>query len=180
MKRNPLTLKYIITISVSVLLTFFFHELAHLLMGQSLGYEMVMDLNSVNLKKGQSYYSNWHRQLVSAAGPIFTIIQAIFFLIIINKTKKILLYPFLFTAALMRFMATIISAITIANDEARISEWLGIGKMTLPIIVTLLLITFCIKTTKSIKLNWKFNLITFLITSVNITALVYLNQYFFK
>ncbi|WP_290701128.1 hypothetical protein [Lacinutrix sp.] len=176
--KYKINLKYTAICNIAVLLTFFFHEGAHFIMGEILGYDMWMNLNSANIANGGNYSNEWENQLVSAAGPLFTIAQAILFFIIINKSTKLNWYPFLFVTALMRSFAAVISATIMANDEARVSEWLGIGKMTLPIIVSVFLIGLLIKTSRKQKISWKFNLITFLLISINIIALVYINQYY--
>lgn len=176
--QHQITFKYICICIVAVFITFLLHEGAHYITGEILGYDMWMNLNSAGLKNNGTYATEWHKQLVSAAGPIFTIAQALVIFFIIKKSKNLNWYPFLFVTALMRFFAAVISLLVMANDEARVSEWLGIGKMTLPIIVSLFLIGLIIKTVLEQKIPWKFNLVTFLIISANITALVYLNQYF--
>jgi len=135
-------------------------------------------MNAVGLKEGQNYSNEWHGQIVALAGPIFTILQAVAFFLILKKTKKIKWYPFLFIAALMRLFATLISGFIKPNDEARVSEWLGIGKMTLPIIVSLILIYLVIDISKTININWKFNTATYIVMSLGITSIVFLNQYF--
>lgn len=177
-RNSNINLKYIVICSIAVFLTFFFHEGAHYIMGKALGYDMWMNLNSAGTVGGGGFNSDWEKQLVSAAGPIFTIIQGIVIFYIIKNTKNLNWYPFLFTTALMRFFAAAISVIAKANDEARISAWLGIGKMTLPIIVSAFLFFLVIKTSINNKLSWSFNLITLLLISINIAALVYLNQYY--
>ena len=178
--RHIVNIKYIMICLIAVFLTFVFHELAHYLTGTLLGYDMQMTLNSVNLIEGQQYEADWQKQLVSISGPIFTIIQAIIFYRILKKNKTLMLYPFLIVTAIMRFMATVISMLSGANDEARVSEWLGIGKMTLPIIVTLFLIFLCIKATQKLKIHWLVNVVTFFIISIGITALVYIDQFYIK
>lgn len=178
LKEYNINFSYVAVSFIAVFLTFFFHEGAHYIMGETLGYDMWMNLNSAGIKDNGTYNKAWENQLVSAAGPIFTIIQAIIFYLLIKKSKNLNWYPFLFVTALMRFFAAVISAFIMSNDEARISEWLGIGKMTLPVIVSLFLIILISKTTIEQKISWKFNLVTFLLISINITVLVYINQYF--
>ena len=175
-----INLKFAVICLAAVFLTFFFHEGAHYLMGRVLGYDMWMNLNAAGLVEGQTYSEEWHKQLVSIAGPIFTIIQALVFFYIIKKTKNLNWYPFLFIAAIMRIIATFISAINKANDEARVSEWLGIGKMTLPIIVSIFLIGLVIITSTHNNIKWTFNLASFGFISIGITAVVFINQYYLQ
>lgn len=174
----PINLRYVLIALAAVLLTFVLHESTHYLTGKLLGYDMWMNLNAAGLVDGQSYSQEWHNQLVSIAGPIITVLQGIAIFIIINKTKNLNWYPFLFVAVLMRIFASAISAISVPNDEARVSEWLGIGKMTLPIVVSLFLVYLLVRTSREQKINLKFNALSFVILSIGITTLIYTNQYF--
>ncbi|WP_160114619.1 hypothetical protein [Aquimarina sp. AU474] len=175
---SSINIKYILITALAVVLSFFFHELAHLVTGELLGYSMKMTLNSAFLSEG-IYESEWHNQLVSAGGPIFTIISAFFFFYIIRKTKNIYWYPFLFFAFVFRLMAMIVSIMN-PNDEARISYWLGLGYWILPLMVCFTLLFLIIKTSKEQGYNLKFNLINYLLGSVFVTAIVFLDQYLFK
>ncbi|WP_179018720.1 hypothetical protein [Winogradskyella forsetii] len=175
-----ITKEYIAISIIAVFLTFFFHEAAHFIMGKALGYDMWFSMNAVGLNEVQNYSKEWHGQLVAIAGPVVTILQAIVFFMIIKKTRKIKWYPFVFIAALMRLFAALISGFINPNDEARVSEWLGIGKMTLPIIVSLSLIYLVINISKSLNIKWKFNIATYIVMSLGITSVVFLNQYFIK
>lgn len=175
---QKISFKYIGICLLAVLISFVLHEGAHFLMGKALGYDMWMDLNSAGIVGEGTFNKDWEKHLVSAAGPIFTIIQGIAIVYIIKQHKNLMWYPFLFTAVLMRFFAAVISYIGESNDEARISEWLGIGKMTLPILVSGFLIYLTVIVTKRNKISWKFNLVTFILISINIAALVYINQFY--
>ncbi len=175
---SSINIKYILITILAVVLSFFFHELAHLLTGELLGYSMKMTLNSAYLSEG-TYQSQWHGQLVSAAGPIFTILSAFFFFYIIRRTNNIYWYPFLFFAFVFRLMAMMVSIIT-PNDEARISYWLGLGYWILPLMVCFILLFLLIKTSKEQEYNLKFNLINYLLASVFVTAVVFLDQYLLK
>ncbi|AXT60338.1 hypothetical protein D1816_08230 [Aquimarina sp. AD10] len=176
---NPsINITYILTTLFAGVASFFFHELAHFVTGSLLGYEMGMTLNSAYLIEGK-YSTVWHNQLVSAAGPIFTILTGFLFFYIIKKTKNVYWYPFLFFAFLFRLMAMIVSIIN-PNDEARISEWLGLGTWILPLLVSFTLFFLVIKTSKEQKYSVKFNLINYLLASVCIAAVVFSDQYFFK
>lgn len=175
---SSINIKYILITAVAVVLSFFFHELAHLLAGKLLGYDMAMTLNSAFLK-GDEYQTTWHEQLVSAAGPIFTILVSFVFFYLIRKTKNIYLYPFLFFGFYMRFMAMLMS-IVMPNDEARISAWLGLGNWILPLMVCFTLLFLVIKTSKEQKYSIKFNLINYLLASVFVAGVVLTDQYMFK
>ncbi len=141
-RNDKIDFNYVLITALAVLLSWISHELAHGLMGESLGYVMGMSFNKCFPVDG-SFKSQQDYQMVSAAGPVFTLIQAIFIFILMKYRHSKLLYPFLFTCFYMRFFATIISIIN-PNDEARISKWLGLGKFTLPILMSALLFLYFI------------------------------------
>lgn len=178
MKRN-INLTVIIGIFLLVIASFFFHELAHYLMGEALGYDMIMTMNTVNLADGQSYAADWQRQLVSAAGPIFTMITAIICFVFLSKKDHVYVYIILFIAFIQRFLAASVSLMN-PNDEARISESLGLGTMTLPILVSIALFTLVYLTARKWKYSFKFSLISFFVISLSITALVLTDQFVIK
>ena len=138
--NTSINIKYILITAIAVISSFFFHELAHFITGKILGYEMGISLNSAFLLEGE-YQSEWHQQLISAAGPIFTILQAILIFYCIQKTNNRYWYPFLFFAFYFRVLATVISIFN-PNDEARISAWLGLGYWILPLLVSFSLLIY--------------------------------------
>ncbi|TSE10525.1 MULTISPECIES: hypothetical protein [Aquimarina] len=176
--KAVINIKYILIMTLAVVLSFFFHELAHLLTGKLLGYPMQMTLNSAFLVEGE-YKTVWHEHIVSAAGPLFTVLTAFVFFYVIRKTKNMYWYPFLFFAFAFRLMAMIVSIFN-PNDEARISQWLGLGYWILPLLVCFTLLFLLIKTSKEQEYTIKFNLINYLLTSVFIAGVVFTDQYFLK
>jgi len=160
MRRNcgaiKIEKKYIAIFAGAVLLTWIFHELAHLIAGEMLGYKMKMTLNSTYPAVGE-HSSDLHNQIISAAGPIFTLCEAAVVCALMYWRKRILLYPFLFTCFYMRCMALFISLFN-SNDEARISTAMGIGKFTLPIIVSGTLFYMVYKISLRYALSQEFNL----------------------
>lgn len=147
---------YIFIFFISLTFSWVLHEFAHWVMGEYLGYKMIMTLNSTFPKTGY-YTMDLHYQAVSAAGPVITLSEAILVFMLMIRQRKILLYPLLFSCFYMRLLATMISFLR-ANDEARISAALGIGKFTLPLIVTMILLALVYKMTARYRLNVRFNL----------------------
>ena len=94
--------KYIALMAVATFLTFFFHEMSHWIAYELLGYDAGFTLNGSSLKDSEISLPMAHRIITSAAGPVFTIIQAIFFYLLLKKHKNVLLYPFLFIPFIMR------------------------------------------------------------------------------
>src|SRR5690606_40880512 len=104
--KQKITYQYILISALAVVLTFLFHELTHFITGEILGYNMKMTLNSASPVNG-NYINSLHENIVSVSGPVFTIMQAVAFYLIIKKNKNYMLYPFLFVPFLMRVMATV-------------------------------------------------------------------------
>ena len=169
--------KYVAVFAIAVFLSWIFHELAHWTVGEYLGYKMIMTLNSVYPLSGQ-YSKDLHHQIISAAGPIFTLCEAILVFILMIQRKRVLLYPFIFTCFYMRLFATIISLLH-SNDEARISTAIGIGKFTLPIIMTSILFALVYKVSKIYGFDNKFNLANLGLT-ILFSSLIILTDMYFK
>jgi len=138
-------------------------------------YEAMMYLNSVIPVKGQNQLE-WHKTLISSAGPIITIIQGIVIFLLLKKHWNKLLYPLLFVAFFMRFLAGAVS-LNNPNDEARISMFFEMGLLTLPILVSAVLFYMLYVISKQYKLGWKFQTLTTIIIIVFISLLIFADQY---
>tara|TARA_B100000749_G_scaffold148113_1_gene113675 strand:- start:65 stop:595 length:531 start_codon:yes stop_codon:yes gene_type:complete len=111
------------------------HEVGHLVAAKALGYEAVIRMNSVSLVGGAT---NWRDDvIVDAAGPLVTLLFALVGLALSNR-ENALGATMVFAALMMRVLAAVIS-LNMPNDEARISELLGLGTWTLPAIAVALL-----------------------------------------
>ncbi len=177
MEDKKITLKYILAVIGAVIFTWLIHEFAHWFTSISLGYESIMRLNSVSYLDGENP-TDWHRMIVSAAGPIVTILQAIVtFLFLRSQNWNKYIYPLLFTAFYMRFLAGQMNIIN-PNDEGRISAFLGIGTYTLPIVVCGFLFYLVYAISRKYKLDWKFQLATTLIVMFASSILILSDQFF--
>lgn len=156
--NNKITGKYILIAGGAVLFSWVLHEFAHWTAGNMLGYKMIMSLNQTTPVSGV-LSSDKDYQLISAAGPAITLLQAFLVFFLMKKRKTNLLYPFLFACFYMRLFATVISSRHL-NDEARISHSLAIGTFTLPTLVTAVLLFMVYKTSVDNKFTIRFNLIT--------------------
>ena len=171
-----LTFKYVVISLIAVFLTFFFHELCHWLAGESLGYKMTMTINGVTVTVGQ-YLKNWHETFVSAAGPIFTLIQATVFFFIMRQYTNVFLYPFLFSPMYMRVLAGTINFVKL-NDEGRISNTLGIGTFTISIVICFILLFYVLKISKQNNYKTKFQIQNLLLTMMFSSILILSDQFF--
>jgi hypothetical protein len=156
----------------AVLLTALIHEGAHWLAGTALGHQMTFNLNSVG---PMSPVSMRDHLIISAAGPLVTILQGLIAFVLVLRRDMLGAYAFLFFAALMRVTATAVSVFN-PNDEARISLELGMGQWTLPLIVCGLLIALTVVASRKLRIGWKTNLLTYLVCTVGITAIVGLDM----
>ena len=173
---QKIDLHYITALFGVVLLSCFFHEFAHWLTGELLGNDMFMSLNRASPVSGK-YIHDWNANIVTISGPTFTILQAIVFYFILDGSKKVYLYPFLFFPFVYRFFAGLANMFS-PNDEGRIGLHLGIGLYTLSIIVSALLLFLIVRFSLKNNLGLKFNLLTFLLCSLALLAVVFADQYF--
>lgn len=177
MNDQKITVKYILVGILAVFLTWIIHEFAHWLTSELLGYETIMRLNGTSAVQGENT-TDLHKVIISISGPIVTILQGlIIFMLLKLKGWNKYLYPFLFIAFYMRFLAGLMNLI-MANDEARVGQFLGIGTFTLSIIVSGLLFFMVYKTSIKYKLNWKFQLWSTIITMVTSSILILSDQFF--
>jgi hypothetical protein len=153
------------------------HELSHVLAGIFLGYDMGATLNKAFPVSG-SYSSDSHYQLVSAAGPLFTLVEALIVFLLMRSRNIKWLYPFLFTCFYMRFFAAGISFLN-PNDEARISRSLGLGTFTLPVIMTAILFWMLYTISRRYGFSKKFNLLT-LVLVIFFSSIIILSDQFFS
>ncbi len=134
-------------------LAYLFHEFGHWIVGELLGNDMVLSLNNANARSGY-FIDKTHGLYISMGGPIFNILQAIIFLVLIEKTKSIYAYPVVFFSAFSRFFSIVFGGFN-QQDEARISAMLDIGTYTVAIIVILVLFLIVWRSSYSLKLNLK-------------------------
>lgn len=172
--KQVINFTYILVTLLAVSATWLVHEFAHWGVGELLGNEMVMTLNTCYPIAG-NYLADWHEVAISAAGPAITILQAFIFYFLLQKDKSTLLFPFLLTALYMRALAGVMNFINL-NDEGRIGEQLGLGFFTLPFIVfgILFYLVYCIVTTK--ELGFKIVAGTTLLIMLFSSMLILLDQ----
>ena len=153
-------------------ITFLLHEGGHWLAAVLLGYEAHFGLNSAGARAASDPV---HVAAIIFAGPAVTVVQALVALWLVQARASAAAWVFLFQAAFMRFMATVISLFN-PNDEARISEWLGWGMWTLPAIVTAGLFVLLAVGSRRLKVSWKTLALTWVVASVAVSAVVGLDM----
>ncbi|WP_066726695.1 hypothetical protein [Sphingomonas pituitosa] len=116
-------------------MTYLVHEGAHWIVGRSIGLDVRYSLNGVT-PRGPATAAQ--HLLMSAAGPLVTILQAVIAYRVVRSRASTSAFAFLLWAAFMRVVASGIS-ILLPNDEARIGSALHLGYWTLPLAVSLVL-----------------------------------------
>jgi hypothetical protein len=172
--NNTVDTNYFIITAAAVLLTWILHEFAHWTAGTLLGYDMVMTLNT-----GYSLTSaeEGHNQIIDAAGPAITLLQALSIFMLMRRYPNKLLYGFLFACLYCRLLATAMSLLNL-NDEARISKFFGIGTFTLPLIISAILLLLVYKTSQQYGFNKKFNLINTGLVMLFSSIIILADQFF--
>lgn len=129
-------IKFLLISVLAVISSFFVHEFGHWLFGELLGYDMKMTLNTVYpvLRK---YDSEADYMLISAVGPIITLLQTIIFFLILNKNRNLYLFPFIFSSFYLALLSGIMN-LSKPNDLGRISLYFELGLLTLPIVIVIL------------------------------------------
>lgn len=173
-QTQKITLKYILITLIAVAATWILHELAHWLTGELLGYDMAMTLNG-GYPVTREYSRNWHKMAVDVAGPVITIIEAVIAWMLIKKKNYIMLFPFLATCFYMRLLAGGMNAINL-NDEGRISNELGLGTYTIPVLVSAFLFILVYNICRTKQLTTKFITVTFLLIMVFSSVLILTDQ----
>lgn len=157
---------------VAGFITFLMHEAGHWLAAVLLGHEAYFGLNSAGARDAVGAVDE---AIISAAGPVVTIVQGLVALWLVQARASAAAWVFLFWAAFVRLMATAVSLFN-PNDEARISEWLGWGMWTLPAIVTLGLIGLLVVGSRRLGVSWKTLALTWVVASASVSAVVGLDM----
>lgn len=167
--------RYVVLLIIATFVTFFFHEMSHWIAYELLGYDAGFTLNGASVKDKSISLTQTHRMITSAAGPMFTVIQAVVFYFILKKHKNILFYPFIFLPFIMRLGASWANQFK-PNDEGRISLDLGLDLYAISTIVVAFLLYLIYKTSKRNKISIMFNIITFIISGLLLFGLTYLDS----
>jgi hypothetical protein len=174
--KDSITIRYVLFVALVVTGSWVLHEFAHWLMGESLGYDMKMTLNKGYPLAGK-YKSAIDYQWISAAGPLITIIEAIVVFVLLRRMRSIYLFAILLTCFYMRLLALGLS-FSKPNDEARISDFLGWGAFTLPLIVNLFLFSLVYLIAKRHRFSAGFIALTFAFIILFSSMIILSDQYF--
>lgn len=168
---------YALVAAFAVAVSWLLHEFAHWATGTYLGYNMAMTLNTAYYLNEASR-STVHKQLIDAAGPLITLAEAVIVFLVMKQRQAKLLYVFLFTCFYSRLLATIISFLN-PNDEARLSQSLGIGTFTLPLLMTAVLFVLLYRISSLYEFSRKFNIVN-LVLIILFSSMIILSDQFFR
>lgn len=152
--------------------TYLVHEAAHWLAGTALGYPVSYGINSVIPGAPMTVADHL---IMSTAGPLVTVVIALIAFAVVMRRQSLTAYAVLYFALFMRLVAAGVSLFN-PNDEARISETLGLGPWTLPAIVVVVLLIPTIIASRTLRLSWKVNGLAYVVSSVVAATVVYLDM----
>jgi hypothetical protein len=153
LKESQINWKVVISFIPIAFSTYLFHEFGHWSMGELLGNDMTISLNNSAPKSG--YFINDSSALWSAiGGPLFTILQALIFLLITWLTKSIYAYSIAYFAVFSRFFSILLGGIDL-QDEAGIASMLDTNKYLVAAIVLTILFLILWRCNRIMKLNTK-------------------------
>jgi hypothetical protein len=136
---------------------------------------MVFSLNFVWRKDSQYIHAS-HELYSSIGGPAFSILKATIALIIIEKRKSLIAYPFVFFPMFGRFFADLLGGVE-KQDEARISTLTGTETHPVAGIVLAILLLIVIRCSYKLKLDARTN--GYALTASTISQLPVIGTYTF-
>jgi len=164
---------------IASLMTIIIHEFGHFLMGTVLGYDMGFDFNGTRPIIG-AYSNNTDYFLVIFSGISFTLIQSFLGVYLIKKLNYQRLYYLVLTPFLYRLIPYLISIFypqsILLQDEARISQLLGVNLYLVPILIIGILLFNCYRINKTYQINFNSHLRLSLVSTLFFIIIIKLNQ----
>lgn len=148
--------------------TFFIHELAHWLAGVALGHDMIASPNHV---RSSSPMPVGHQIIVSAAGPLVTIAQGVIGFWLVKRRRSLAGFALIYMAFFMRLLACALSLFN-PNDEARVSQLLGWGTITIPLVVVTGLFVLTFIASRVLALKFRDQFFCYLVASIVVSLIV--------
>ena len=148
--------------------SFLVHEFAHWLTGALLGYEMVATLNSVT---PVGSVNTRDLALIAGAGPLLTVGQGLLGFWLVRKSRSHLGFALLYIAFFMRLVAAGVSVFN-PNDEAKLSQLLGLGTWSLPALVVGGLLALVVIASRRLQLTLRDQLLCYGVASVAVSLVV--------
>jgi len=153
LKKSQINWKVGVAFIPIAFLTYIFHELGHWTFGELFGNDMTLSLNNSAPQTG--HFIDDSDALWSAiGGPLFTMLQALIFLLLTWLTKSIYAYSFTFFAVFLRFFSIVFGGINL-QDEARIAAMLDMNKYLVAAITLSILFFILWRSNRIMNLNKK-------------------------
>ena len=156
--------------------TYLLHELGHWGVGKIFGFEMNFRLNGVSTLSPVVPFS---RAMFDFGGPAVTLVQGFIAYSIVKRTGSQLAFAFVYHAAFMRVVASLISFVYM-NDEARLSLYFGLPAWTLPVAISGVLVALAWAASKRLGTSWRDQLCCYLAASVTAAAVVGFDMVMFR
>lgn len=155
--------------------TFAVHEFAHWLAGVALGHDMQASPNHV---RPLGAVSAVDAALISAAGPLVTILQGVLGYLLVRSAASLFGFALLYMAFFTRLLAAAVSLFN-PNDEARISAYLGLGQWTLPALVVIALLVLTFAASRRLRLSFRDQFLCYVVASLAVSLVVGVDHVFF-
>ena len=162
LSMNCVYRNYLLSSLFAVIFTYGFHELGHWFAYTLMGYDASYTITTVKLLDVESVLTKRELFFQNIAGPLFTLLQVFIFYNIMTINKIKLLYTFVMTPFIFRFLAGIVF-FNQAVDEGSISILLGWGSTIGFILMLSILGIFCYKAIKNNHITKQMNLLSLLV-----------------
>lgn len=156
--------------------TFLVHEFAHWLTGVAIGHDMVATPNHVWSRDPMGALD---QTMVSAAGPLVTLAQGILGFWLVKRRRSQFGFALLYMAFFMRLLAAGLS-FSNPNDEARVSQLLGLGTWTLPLVVVAGLLGLLVAASRHLELRFRDQFFCYLSASIVVSLIVGVDMAFWR
>ena len=133
-------------------LTYFIHELVHLLAHLSLGHTVDFKINRMDLIQPEKIMDNWKQAWVSGSGAFFTFFQGIVAYLLLRKSSSRFWFNVLLSAFVLRFAAALLGLIK-SSDEIKTSIAMGLPSSFWTIIVLFGLLYLIIRAKQNLALQ---------------------------
>jgi hypothetical protein len=164
------------TVFVLTFLAIITHEGAHFAVAKVLGNESIISINHVRPVSGEWNSLNGAR-LISAAGPIWTIILGLLGFIWAIKQSSLMGLNIVLVAFIQRLLAAAVS-LNNPNDEMWVGTSLGLDPWTLPIAVVAILLIMSVVAFRKTKPGSVHLIGVWLGSSIALMLIVFGEQYF--
>lgn len=164
-------------LTMSTVASFLIHEQGHYLMGTALGFDMWFNLNSAGTldEPGPTAFQ---QTFITMAGPAITIVQALIASLLIKHRAHLWIYAFVITAFWQRTYAFATSMAISHNDEARIAVMYELPVWSIHSVTSGILLFFAIWAARKAKAGVIANLISYLVITLGMLAVVLGTQTF--